>query len=328
MSRRRTARRPETTQGADGNYVGGDLRQEFTINVGTAADAKKVLSASRTPSRRTVLLGGATLAATAGALVAVRLTGTDGKKAHGPRPLSDLFAFNHRDPHLFEKAGFTKGIDAVMKTPDGEDGYWLFSGRNYTLVQVTRKEGNLAEVVKNPRPLIEWSSLRTVGGGSSLAFKKIDAVMQWPDDRNGYWVFSGSHFLPIKVASGWPHMDTRIPEGAKPSPLSDWSSLSSTTPSFKKIDAVTRAPNDDNEYWVFSGSQHLRLRVNDGKNHDDIVVQKPKPLSEWGGLGHYPSFSAGVDAVMQMPDTPKEYIVFSGRQFIRTSWTGSEWLVK
>lgn len=63
--RRRTARQPETTQGADGNYVGGDLRQEFTINVGTAADAKKVLGTSRTPSRRTILLGGATLAATA-----------------------------------------------------------------------------------------------------------------------------------------------------------------------------------------------------------------------------------------------------------------------
>lgn len=326
--RRRTARQSETTQGADGNYVGGDLRQEFTINVGTAADAKKVLGTSRTPSRRTVLLGGATLAATAGALVAARLTGTDGKKAQGPRPLSDLFAFNNRDFPPFDKAGFTKQIDAVMQTPDKEDRYWLFSGKSFALIQVNRKERNLAEVVQNPGPLTDWGSLQAVESESSPPFKKIDAVMQWPDDRNKYWMFSGSRFLRINVADDWPHMDTRISKDSKPSPLSDWSSLDNTSPSFKKIDAVTRTPDDDNEYWVFSGSHYLRLKVNDGQYHSDIVVQAPKPLSEWGGLGPYPSFAAGIDAVMQMPDIPQEYVVFSGQQYLRTSWTGSEWLVK
>ncbi|WP_329152672.1 hypothetical protein OHA63_03065 [Streptomyces anulatus] len=215
-----------------------------------------------------------------------------------------------------------------MQTPDKEDRYWLFSGKNFTLIQVNRKERNLAEVVQNPGPLTDWGSLQAVEGESSPPFKKIDAVMQWPDDRNKYWMFSGSRFLRINVADDWPHMDTRISKDSKPSPLSDWSSLDNTSPSFKKIDAVTRTPDDDNEYWVFSGSHYLRLKVNDGQYHSDIVVQAPKPLSEWGGLGPYPSFAAGIDAVMQMPDIPKEYVVFSGQQYLRTSWTGSEWLVK
>lgn len=83
-----------------------------------------------------------------------------------------------------------------------------------------------------------------------------------------------------------------------------------------------------NEYWVFSGSHFLRLSVGNEPNHDAKVVKKPKSLSDWGGLARYPSFASGIDAIMQMPDNPKEYVVFSGRQYLRTAWTGSTWSVK
>ncbi|WP_330239979.1 hypothetical protein [Streptomyces sp. NBC_00525] len=332
--RRRTARRPETAQGANGNVVGRDLRQEINIHVGTAAEAKKALGgASRAPSRRAVLLGGAALAATAGTLVAVRLTGTDdGRKPQGPRPLSDLFAFSKRDSAPFIEAGFTKRIDATMQTPDNKNEYWLFSGAQVTRIQVTDGESNFADVVQNPGPLTNWGSLQAAPGEDSPPFEKIDAVMRWPDDRNKYWLFSGSRFLRVHVNDGFYHVDTRVPEDSQPNPqpnpLSYWGSLSDTSPSFAKIDAVANTPDNRNEYWVFSGSHYLRLKVADGSIHDDDVVQNPKPLSNWGGLDRYPSFASGIDAVMQMPNDPKEYVVFSGRQYLRTAWTGSTWSVK
>ncbi|WP_405899841.1 hypothetical protein OG242_22335 [Streptomyces sp. NBC_00727] len=317
----------EAFQGANSNVVGRDLRQEINIHVGTASEAKKALGdTSRAPSRRAVLLGGAALAATAGTLVTVRLTATDDRKPRGPRPLSDLFAFNQRDSDSLTTSSFMKKIDAVMQTPDDKKQYWLFSGSDSIIIQVTDRERNFAELTREPQPLNKWGSLKAAPGEDSPSFEKIDAVMQYPDDDNKYCVFSGESFLRLNVADKWPHMDTRIDEN--PSPLSDWGSLDKTSPPFEKIDAATRALDSKNEYWVFSGSHFLRLSVGNEPNHDAKVVKKPKSLSDWGGLARYPSFASGIDAIMQMPDNPKEYVVFSGRQYLRTAWTGSTWSVK
>lgn len=218
------------------------------------AEAEKAPTTSRGLSRRTVLLGGgATLAATASALVAVRLTGIDGRKVQGPKPLSDLASFR--------EAGFTERIDAVMQTPD---------------------------------------------------------------KKHEYWVFSDSSSIIIEVAGGMYHLDRLV---RKPMPLSDWGSLRTSAPPFTKIDAVARTPDKKDEYWVFSGSKFMHIRVNGGKDHIVEVKQQPMPLSDWGGLGGYPNFEARIDAVMQMPDDTNEYLVFSGGEYIRTSWSGSGWSV-
>ncbi|MFI6770787.1 hypothetical protein [Streptomyces sp. NPDC050355] len=45
-----------------------------------------------------------------------------------------------------------------------------------------------------------------------------DAVMQMPDNRNQYWVFSGGRYAQVEIADGG-HTDTQV---TKPHPLSDW----------------------------------------------------------------------------------------------------------
>ncbi|MFF2412800.1 hypothetical protein, partial [Streptomyces sp. NPDC058092] len=159
------------------------------------AEAEKTPTTSRGLSRRTVLLGGgATLAATVSALVAVRLTGTDGKKVQGPKPLSDRNAFR--------EAGFTTRIDAVMQTPDNINEYWVFSGSQFIRIRVADGKNHIDTVVQDPMPLSDWGALRT------SSFTRIDAVMQTPDNINEYWVFSGSQFIRIRVANGKNHIDT------------------------------------------------------------------------------------------------------------------------
>ncbi|MFI1386396.1 hypothetical protein [Embleya sp. NPDC020886] len=270
---------------------------------------------SRAPSRRTVLLGGgATLAAAAGALVAARLTGTDGKKVQGPKPLSDRNAFR--------KAGFTTRIDAVMQTPDNVNEYWVFSGSHFIRINVAGGKNHTDTVEQGLRPLSNWGAFSR----SSPQFTtQIDAVMRTPDNVNEYWVFSGSQFIRIHVAGGENHIDTVV---QAPMPLRDWGAFSRSSPQFtSRIDAVARTPDNVNEYWVFSGAQFIRIHVAGGENHIDTVVQAPMPLSDWGGLGAYQKFAARIDAVMQMPDDMNTYWVFSGQEYIRTSWSGSAWSV-
>ncbi len=99
--------------------------------------------------------------------------------------------------------------DAVMRVPDSRNQYWVFSGDRYVQAAVAGG-GHGDERVADPKPLSGWSSLS--------GFSRVDAVMQTPDDRNQYWVFSGDRYVQIEVADGG-HGDKRV---LGPRPLSDW----------------------------------------------------------------------------------------------------------
>ncbi|WP_328665840.1 protein kinase [Streptomyces sp. NBC_00322] len=183
--------------------------------------------------------------------------------------------------------------DAVMQAPDSGNRYWVFSGSQYAEIEVA-DGGHADKQVTKPHPLSDWSSL--------AGFSRVDAVMQAPDSRNLYWVFSGSQYAEIEVADGG-HTDKQV---TKPHPLSDWSSLAG----FSRVDAVMQAPDSRNRYWVFSGNRYAEIEVADG-GHTDKQVTKPHPLSDWSSLAGF----SRVDAVMQAPDSRNRYWVFSGNRY-------------
>ncbi|MFJ6632595.1 protein kinase [Streptomyces sp. NPDC091376] len=185
--------------------------------------------------------------------------------------------------------------DEVLQAPGDRSRYWVFSKNQYVPIEVsagTRTDKRLTE----PRPLSSWSSLS--------GFSRVDAVMQTPDDPNRFWVFSEDQYIRIEIADG-KHTVKQLTE---PRPLSSWSSLSG----FSRIDAVMQTPDNRNHYWVFSEDQYIRIEIADGK-HTDRQLTEPRPLSSWSSLSGF----SRIDAVMQTPDDPNRFWVFSGDQYIR-----------
>ncbi|MFD4657324.1 hypothetical protein ACFWP2_17065 [Kitasatospora sp. NPDC058444] len=112
-----------------------------------------------------------------------------------------------------------------------------------------------------------------------MGFSHIDAVMAVPDQPTQFWVFSGTKYrrIEIVVESTHPYGDKLLFES---SIATDWPSLSS----FTTVDAVMKVPDGSNEYWVFSGSQYVRINVANGEPHVDTKTYGPGPLSEWPSL--------------------------------------------
>ncbi|GAB3451780.1 hypothetical protein GCM10027570_29090 [Streptomonospora sediminis] len=154
---------------------------------------------------------------------------------------------------------------------------------------------------------------------------RTDAVMPIPGAPNTrtsdeYWMFSGDHYIRGGIAaSGYPVGQRRT----EISPLKSWDDTFANLPGFQdKIDAVLRVPGLGNEYWVFSGSRYIRIRIAGAEDSfDDTLVAGPNPISDWesafGGLAH-----DGIDAVMPTPDDPSQYWVFVGDQYVRTTLDG------
>ncbi|MEU9605104.1 protein kinase [Streptomyces sp. NPDC048057] len=88
-------------------------------------------------------------------------------------------------------------------------------------------------------------------------------------------------------------------------------------PGFRdRIDAVLPVPRAGNEYWVFSGAEYVRIRINE--ELDDELVEGPKPLKDWSeAFGGEVDFLDGIDAVMPAPDDPDQFWVFAGNRYIR-----------
>ncbi|MGK5730555.1 hypothetical protein, partial [Streptomyces sp. URMC 124] len=107
---------------------------------------------------------------------------------------------------------------------------------------------------------------------------RIDAVMQTPDNRNQYWIFSGNQYALIEVADG-SHSDKQI---TGPRPLTNWTSLEGLTGTPQRIDAVMQTPDNRNQYWIFSGNQYALIEVADG-TRSDKQVRGPRSLSDWKG---------------------------------------------
>ncbi|MGK5733658.1 protein kinase domain-containing protein, partial [Streptomyces sp. URMC 124] len=134
-----------------------------------------------------------------------------------------------------------------------------------------------------------------------------DEVLQAPDDRNQYWVFSEDQSVLVKVADGG-HAGSRV---LGPRPLADWAGLAGFS---QRIDAVMRTPDNRNQYWVFSGNQYALIELADGTRSDKQITG-PRPLTNWTSLEGLTGTPQRIDAVMQTPDNRNQYWIFSGNQY-------------
>ncbi|HLS33784.1 MAG TPA: hypothetical protein VK039_09340, partial [Brevibacterium sp.] len=82
------------------------------------------------------------------------------------------------------------------------------------------------------------------------------------------------------------------------------------------IDAVLRTPDDPSQYWVFSGDQYVRTMLK-GEGPGGRVTSGPAKLSDWTTLSGFASSGQGIDAAMPVPDSPNDYWVFCGDQYMK-----------
>ncbi|XVQ07723.1 protein kinase domain-containing protein [Spirillospora sp. CA-255316] len=170
------------------------------------------------------------------------------------------------------------------------------------------------------------SAVPSTGPGSTVAGPtRTDAVMPVPGgpDTNApsdYWMFSGDRYIRVRISpSGYP-VQQRLSEI---SPLQAWDDTFKNLPGFRdRIDATLPVPGSRNDYWVFSGNQYVRIRIAGAdRSFDDTLVAGPRPLSDWknafGDLA-----DDGIDAVMPIPDDPRQYWVFAGGRYVRTMLRG------
>ncbi|WP_052423882.1 protein kinase domain-containing protein [Nonomuraea candida] len=154
---------------------------------------------------------------------------------------------------------------------------------------------------------------------------RVEAVLPVPGDPDldapgHYWMFSGDRYVRVSLAaSGYPVRQLLLPS----SPLLAWQDTFGELPGFRDgIDATLRVPGSRDEYWVFSGSEYIRIRIAGAdQGYDDTLVAGPRPLSDWrdafGDLA-----DEGIDAVMRTPDDPDQYWVFAGDRYVRTTLDG------
>ncbi|TDD11970.1 hypothetical protein E1292_03655 [Nonomuraea deserti] len=173
--------------------------------------------------------------------------------------------------------GFRDRIDATLRVPGSRDEYWVFSGSQYLRMRIAGAEEGYADtLVAGPRPLRDWEN--AFGG---LPDDGIDAVMRTPDDPKQYWVFAGDQYVRTTLDGEGPGGE--VTHG--PSGLDGWAGTFFKHAAFKHgIDAAMPVPGKRNDYWVFSGTQYMKIRVTD-RRYDDTVLDGPRTLRDWSTLG-------------------------------------------
>ncbi|TDE53998.1 hypothetical protein E1295_15975 [Nonomuraea mesophila] len=173
--------------------------------------------------------------------------------------------------------GFRDRIDATLRVPGSRDEYWVFSGDQYLRMRIAgAAQGYADALVAGPRPLRDWAD-----AFGELAGDGIDAVMRTPDDPEQYWVFAGDRYVRTRLDGEGPGGEVNL----GPSGLDGWAGTFYRHAAFKHgIDAAMPVPGRKNDYWVFSGTQYMKIRVTDGR-YDDTVVEGPRTLRDWSTLG-------------------------------------------
>ena len=90
------------------------------------------------------------------------------------------------------KAGFDKGIDAILPNPKDRNTAYFFSDGKYILATVAPPGGpQLSNLLDGPNPLSQWKSLNTIG------FTTVDAVLSL--STKYAYVFNGDSYNYIEV---------------------------------------------------------------------------------------------------------------------------------
>ncbi|MFI0355940.1 protein kinase [Actinomadura sp. 9N407] len=172
--------------------------------------------------------------------------------------------------------GFRDRIDATLRVPGSRNEYWVFSGNRYLRMRAPGAgAASGGALVAGPRPLSDWESVF-----GDLPDDGIDAVMRTPDDPEQYWVFAGDQYVRTSL-------DGEGPGGSVtygPSGLGGWAgTLEKFSGSQQGIDDAIPVPGTRNDYWIFFGTQYMKIRVTDVA-YDDTVVEGPKLLLDWTAL--------------------------------------------
>ncbi|MEV1004347.1 protein kinase [Nonomuraea sp. NPDC050202] len=172
--------------------------------------------------------------------------------------------------------GFQNGVDATLRVPGSPDEYWVFSGTQYIRVRLTGAEQGYDDtLVAGPRPLSDWAD-----AFGELAEDGIDAVVRTPDDPKQYWVFAGDRYVRTTLDGEGPR--GQVSYG--PARLDEWPGTFDKVAAFRQgIDAVMPVPGERNDYWVFSGTQYMKIRITDVA-YEDTVLEGPDTLRNWSAL--------------------------------------------
>ncbi|WP_146057084.1 MULTISPECIES: hypothetical protein [unclassified Streptomyces] len=181
------------------------------------------------------------------------------------------------------KVGFTR-IDTVigfLEPPTDDASYWLFSGDRW--VVYTLHEGQSpadAPEVSEPQPISDWAALSDKGVG----FTRLNATVPVPDKPGQLWVFSEDQWARIQLSPDNNPAKSTVVVGAEIIP-SGWASLAEAE--FRHVDCAIPVPDQDHEFWVFSGNKWIRVKINDGEPHKDELLYGPGNVSSWKSLADF-----------------------------------------
>ncbi|MFF9566254.1 protein kinase [Streptomyces sp. NPDC014685] len=204
------------------------------------------------------------------------------------------------------------------------------AGAGFALSRLWQGDGTGTEAERTGKPAPKASNpaasnpAAAPGASASplLGEVRVDAVMPAPDGTKRLWMFYGNQYVRVDASDSRERFGWEV----GPQPLSNWSGAFEGLPDFsEKIDAVLPVPGANGEYWVFSGSRYIRLRVEDAEPYNDSRLTEPGPLSDWAGaFGLMVDSPTVVDALMPVPeeDVP-EFWVFSGSRYARYGLDGT-----
>ncbi|MDF5758371.1 protein kinase [Spongiactinospora sp. TRM90649] len=190
------------------------------------------------------------------------------------RPPSAMRAWKNT---LSKYPGFRTKVDAVLRVPGNSHEYWVFSGKQYLRLKLAgAAQGYQDSLVAGPKPLSDWKNAL-----GDLADNPIDAVMRTPDDPRQYWFFQDGRYVRTTLNDEGP--EGHVSYG--PAPVAGWPGTFDKFPAFREgIDAAFPVPGEWNYYWVFAGTQYMKIRVTDDA-YEDTVTEGPETLRNWAELG-------------------------------------------
>jgi len=172
-------------------------------------------------------------------------------------------------PSLIVDAGFSS-VDAVLPVPGSPSEMYFFCGRRYTRLSSVQNGSPSQYVAKGTQDIATgWPSLHSAG------FQMVDAVLPNPANNDEAYFFSGEQYAIINVKQ-------RDLLGGPRSIQEDWASLRQA--GFTMVDAALLDPDNPNEAFIFLGERYVRVNVQQGVAHDQLVDSPRLIRDNWPAL--------------------------------------------
>ncbi|KAH0606060.1 uncharacterized protein H6S33_004517 [Morchella sextelata] len=129
-----------------------------------------------------------------------------------------------------KNAGFTT-IDAAMRVPGKDDQLYFFSGGKYL------------------RCKLDMSSL------SDTPYDSVDATMEVPGHPNQFYMFHGANYVRFRIDPETLREDRH----AQGNIQDNWPTLKEA--GFSTVDACMPVPGKDDQVYVFSGTEYIKIKI-------------------------------------------------------------------